>query len=89
MSPLKTYQQLIQRLTISILFTLIDAVVVSVCVLKTPLGRPGFWAVPPLTDLLVWTLWTMWGHALADAKTVKAAVSAAESQYKSTAKQAA
>jgi hypothetical protein len=88
MSPLKTCQQLIQRLTISILFTLMDAVVVPVCVLKT-LGRPSFWAVPPLAGLLVWTLWIMWGHTLADAKMVKAAVSAAESQYKSATKQAA
>jgi hypothetical protein len=88
MSPVKRYQQLIQRLTISILFTLMDAVVVPVCVLKT-LGRPSFWAVPPFTGLLVWTLRSMWRHTLADAKTVKAATSAAESQYKSTAKHAA
>jgi hypothetical protein len=88
MSPSKTYQQLIQRLTISILFTLMDAVVVLVCALNT-FGRPSFWAVPPLTGLLVWTLWTMWGHTLADTKTVKTAVYAAESQYKSTTKQAA
>jgi hypothetical protein len=88
MSPLKTYQQLIRRLTISILFTLMDAVVVLVWALNT-FGRPSFWAVPSLAGLLVWTLWTMWGHTLADAKTVKAAVSAAESQYKSTAKHAA
>jgi hypothetical protein len=88
MSPLKTYQQLIQRLTISILFTLMDAVVVPVCVLET-LGRPSFWAVPPLTGLLAWTLWTMWGHTLAAAERVKVAVSAAESQYTAAAKHAA
>ena len=88
MSPLKTYQQLIQRLTMSILFTLMDAVAVLVCALNT-FGRPSFWLIPPLTGLLVWTLWTMWGHTLADAKTVKAAVSAAESQYRATTKHAA
>ena len=40
MSPSKTYQQLIRRLTISILFTLTDAVVVLVCALNT-LGDPA------------------------------------------------
>lgn len=83
MSPSKTYQQLIQRLTISILFTLMDAVVV----LQT-IGRPSFWAIPPLTGLLIWTLWTMWGHTLADAKTVNVTVSAAESQYTATTRHA-
>jgi hypothetical protein len=71
MSPLKTYQLLIQRLTISILFTLTDAVVVLVCALNT-FGRPSFWLIPPLTGVLVWTLFTMWGHTVAAAKTVKA-----------------
>jgi hypothetical protein len=88
MSPSTTYQQLIQRLTISILFTLMDAVVVPVCALNT-FGRPSFWAVPPLTGLLVSTLWNMWRHTLAAAERVKVAVSAAESQHTTAARHAA
>jgi hypothetical protein len=88
MSPLKAYQQLIRRLTISILFTLINAAVISVCLLST-FGGPNFWAALGLTGLLVWTLWTMWQHTLADAEMVEASLSAVESQDAAAAKHAA
>jgi hypothetical protein len=88
MSPLKIYQQFLRRLTMSILFTLMDAVVTSVC-LNRAFGDSRFWLMLGLTVPLVWTLSDIWKHTLADAAAMKLMLAAAEIEDQEPVKQVA
>jgi hypothetical protein len=88
MSPLKVYRQFIRRLTITILCTLMNAVVIPVC-LERVFGEPRFWLLLGFTAPLLWTLAIMWGHTLAAAAAIRSVVAVAEAQRQGPVKQAA
>jgi hypothetical protein len=88
MSPLKIYQQFIRRLTTSILCSLMNAVVIPVC-LSRVFGESRFWLMLGLTVPLIWTLSIMWKHTMADAAEIKLMFAAAEIEGPEPVKQVA
>jgi hypothetical protein len=88
MSALKLYRQFVRRLGISMLLTLMDAVIVAVCLSRAS-GEPRFWLIASLTVPLLWTLLKMWKRTLADAAAIEMLFAAAEKQDQKQAKQAA